>query len=78
MIATLSRDVTDKKAYEIINDNSGDYAIVAEYEDKYIVMNCRIDNDTNSLLLEKGAFRFMDYTEPKRVFQKVFQNVACE
>ena len=66
--ATESKNI--KKIYETINDNK---AIIAEYNDKFIVIDCYIEGE--NLVLLKGNYTIEDLTGVKikrRKYEMIF------
>ena len=64
--------VEDKKKYEIIGT---DRAIVSVYEEKFVVMNCKIQGET--MILEKETYQLEQMTEVP-IEYKEFAYVICE
>ena len=68
----LNYGIEDKKTYEIIENNE---AIIADYNDNFVVMNCEIQG--NTLILKKGEYRLKAMTEGMITYHK-YERVICE
>lgn len=69
---TMTYDISDKRAYEVIENNK---AIVSTYDEKFVVMDCKIQGDT--LVLQKGSYSLEEMTGvPITCFES--QRVICE
>ena len=69
-IAASFNGIRGKKVYETINDNK---AIIAEYNDKFIVIDCYIEGE--NLVLLKGNYTIEDLTGVKikrRKYEMIF------
>ncbi len=53
----MNYQIDDKKAYEVIEQNK---AVVAIYNEKFVVIDCEIDGDT--IILEKGKYSLQEMT----------------
>lgn len=53
----MDYQIDDKKAYEVIEQNK---AVVATYNEKFVVIDCEIEGDT--IILEKGKYSLQEMT----------------
>ena len=68
----MNYQASDKKDYEIIGMNQ---AIVSVYDDKFVVMNCNIQDE--EMILEKGKYQLEQMTGVPIVY-KEFTKVICK
>lgn len=68
----MNYQISDKKDYEIIGMNQ---AIVSAYDDKFVVMNCKIQDD--KMILEKGKYQLEQMVGVSIVY-KEFAKVICK
>lgn len=64
--------ISDKKAYEVIEQNR---AIVSNYDDKFVVMDCEIQGET--IILKKGTYSLEEMTGSSITYHK-YEEVICE
>ena len=69
----LASDISDKKIYEVIK--SDNKVIVEEYNGRFIIMNCEINDD--KLLIEKAKYSFIDITGVEITYCK-YKDVECK
>ncbi|MDO4278962.1 MAG: hypothetical protein Q4C69_09050 [Lachnoclostridium edouardi] len=68
----LNRQVSDKKDYETIDDNK---VIITIYDDKFLIMNCNIQD--NKLYIEKGQYEFREMTDVHIKYGQ-YREVYCQ
>lgn len=68
----ISYEISDKKAYEVIEQNR---AIVSNYDDKFVVMDCEIQGET--IILKKGTYSMEEMTGVLITYHK-YEKVICE
>lgn len=68
----LRYEISDEKSYEVIEGNR---AIVSTYNDKFVVMDCEVQDDT--IILKKGSYRLEEMTGVSITYHK-YQEVVCE
>lgn len=69
---SLNNQIEDKKIYEIIEE---DQVIVANYDGKFVIMECEIQEDV--LIIKKGSYHLGEIVGVK-VTQQQFEEVLCE
>ena len=47
----INCDISDKKSYEVIEQN---WAIISDYNGKFVVMKCEIQDET--IILKRGTY----------------------
>lgn len=57
IVVKLDYQIDDKKTYEVIEQNK---AVVAIYNEKFVVIDCEIDGET--IILEKGKYSLQEMT----------------
>lgn len=68
----MDYDISDKKSYEVIEQNR---AIVSNYDDKFVVMDCEIQGET--IVLKKGTYSLEEMTGVSITYHK-YKKVICE
>lgn len=68
----LNYDISDKKAYEIIEQER---AIISNYDGKFVVMDCEIQDET--IILKKGTFSLEEMTGVSITYHE-YEKVICE
>lgn len=68
----MNYDISDKKAYEVIEQNR---AIISNYDDKFLVMDCEIQDET--IILRKGTYRLEEMTGGTITYH-IYKKVVCE
>ena len=68
----INYEIGDKKAYEVIEQNR---AVVSNYDGKFVVMSCEIQDET--IILKKGTYSLEDMTGVSITYHK-YENVICE
>jgi len=69
----LERSVENKKSYEVIADSR---VILAEYDGKFVVMDCIIDNDV-LVISKKSGYELIEMTNQNITYNK-YEKVICE
>ena len=69
----LKLGIIENKVYEIINNNK---VIITEYKGKYIVCDCRIDNDNNELYISRGDYSIISMNDVKIKYKR-FNKAYC-
>ena len=68
----INYEIADKKEYEVIEQNR---AIVSNYDGKFVVMSCEIQDET--IILKKGTYSLEDMTGVSITYHK-YEKVICE
>lgn len=68
----LDSQISDKRFYEVI-DNSK--VVITEYNGKFLIMDCDIQNDV--LCIEKGKYSFMEMLDTDIEYKK-YKDVQCK
>lgn len=68
---TLSKEISDKKAYEIIENKK---AIITDYEGKFLIMDCELQE--NVLYISKGKYSLIDMSNVDIEYRE-FDQVIC-
>ena len=68
----MDYEISDKKSYEVIEQNR---AIVSNYDDKFVVMDCEIQGET--IVLKKGTYSLEEMTGVSITYHK-YKKVICE
>ena len=68
----LDYKISDKREYEIIDQNR---VIVSNYEDYFLVMNCKIQGET--LIIKRGTYTLEDMEGVSVTYHK-YDKVICE
>lgn len=68
----MDYDISDKKSYEVIEQNR---AIVSNYDDKFVVIDCEIQGET--IVLKKGTYSLEEMTGVSITYHK-YKKVICE
>ncbi|MGN0413295.1 MAG: hypothetical protein ACI4FV_09685 [Lachnospiraceae bacterium] len=68
----MDYDISDKKAYEVIEQNR---AIVTNYDNKFVVMDCEIQGET--IILKRGTYSLEEMTGVSITYHK-YEKVICE
>ncbi|MCM1399191.1 MAG: hypothetical protein NC225_06870 [Clostridium sp.] len=68
----MNYEINDKVAYEVIEQNR---AIVSNYEGKFVVMNCEIQDEI--IILKKGTYSLEEMTGVSITYHK-YEKVICE
>lgn len=65
-------EISDKKAYEVIEQNR---AIISNYDGKFVVMDCEIQDET--IILKKGTYSLEEMTGVSITYHE-YEKVVCE
>ena len=68
----INYEIADKKEYEVIEQNR---AIVSNYDGKFVVMSCEIQDET--IILKKGTYSLENMTGVSITYHK-YEKVICE
>lgn len=68
----INYDISDKKAYEVIEQ---DRAIISNYEGKFVVMDCEIQDEI--IILKKGTYSLEEMTGVSITYHE-YEKVVCE
>lgn len=68
----LDYDISDKKSYEVIEQNR---AIISNYDGKYVVMDCKIQD--NEIILKKGTYSIEEMTGVTITYRE-YDKVICK
>lgn len=68
----INYEISDKRAYEVIEQNR---AIISNYDGKFVVMNCKIQDET--IILIKGSYSLEEMTGVSITYHE-YSKVICE
>ena len=68
----INYDISDKKSYEVIEQNR---AIISDYNGKFVVMNCEIQDET--IILKRGTYSLEEMTGSSITYH-TYNKVICK
>ncbi len=72
IMVKMNYEINDKKTYEVIGH---DKVMISSFDDKFVVMNCEIEDDI--LVLKKGKYDLIDMRGVSITYRE-YKDVICE
>ena len=68
--------LVEKKEYEIFYKDRKPKVIIATYEDKYLITECKIDYKNSKLIINTEDYEFIDINEAKKISYINFNEIS--